>query len=229
MTEQANTVAFSSHFQRGLQFQQNGKIEEAVAAYSRAIKQDPHNAAAYINMGSALRTLGKLEAARLCYQRACDLEPDNVSMLSNFGNTLCDMQDFVEAEKVHKRVLELEGENPGFIYNAGVAPFNDNRPDEAIALFDKVIEKEPEHLNAQWNRALAYLQKGDFIEGFKGYEWRLKRDDMPERNFEQPRWDGKSLKGKTILLTAEQGFGDMLQFARFVPLAAKKAKSVILE
>ncbi len=223
------TICLSSHFQRGLQFQQQGQLEQAVAAYGRAIKLDPDNVPAYINMGSALRKLGKLDAAKLSYQRVCELRPDDTSALSNYGNVLCDMMAFSDAELVHNQVLALDGENSGFIYNAGIVPFNNNRPDEAIKFFDRVLEKEPEHLNANWNRALAYLQKGDYIKGFKGYEWRLQRDDVHKHELDKPVWKGKSLKGKTIFLTAEQGFGDMIQFVRFIPLIAKKAKSVILE
>jgi len=223
------TTAISSHFQRALNFHKLGKLQLAVEAYSRSIKQEPSHLGSYINLGSALRSLGKFDSARLCYQRAIILSENDASVLSNYGNLLCDMGLYIEAEAIHKKVLELDGKSQGYLYNAAIVPFSNNKPKEAIQHFNDIIKHEPEHINANWNRGLSFLQLGQFENGFKGYEWRLKLVNVPERVFDKPRWKKESLKGKTILLTAEQGFGDMLQFARFIPLIADKAKNVIVE
>jgi hypothetical protein len=104
-----------------------------------------------------------------------------------------------------------------------------NRTDPALATFEKALKIKGDHVDCRWDRALCFLQKGDFKRGFDEYEWRWKLDRSPPRGFEQPLWDGADLKGKTILIHQEQGFGDMIQFARYVPMVKAKGATVIIE
>jgi hypothetical protein len=105
-----------------------------------------------------------------------------------------------------------------------------DRLDEAAASFDRAIAVAPDLPEARWNKALLDLSRGDFASGLPGYEWRWRRGDAEGlRNFTQPQWRGEDLDGRTILLHAEQGFGDTLQMVRYVPMVAARGGRVILE
>jgi hypothetical protein len=100
---------------------------------------------------------------------------------------------------------------------------------EALARFDRAIVLKPDYAEAHLNRSLAFLLKGDYTEGWEQFDWRWKKGDMVPRKFECPQWRGEDLAGKTIFLHAEQGYGDTIQFLRYVPLVTARGRSVILE
>src|SRR5208337_3919134 len=87
--------------------------------------------------------------------------------------------------------------------------------DEAMARYDQVLRVRPDDAEAHWNRALLLLLTGNLTEGWSENEWRRHRKEYPRRSFAQPAWDGAPLEGRTILLYAEQGLGDTLQFVRY--------------
>lgn len=114
-------------------------------------------------------------------------------------------------------------------YNLGVALEQLGLWDGALAAFQVAVECDPRHADAQWNLALALLRAGRFEQGFRAYEWRFRRGEPGPRACAQPVWDGLALAGRTILVWAEQGFGDTLQFLRFVPELARRGGRVVLE
>jgi tetratricopeptide (TPR) repeat protein len=99
----------------------------------------------------------------------------------------------------------------------------------SLAAFEATLECDPEHVDARWNRALALLRRGDVEQGFRDYEWRFRRRAPAPRACAQPVWDGRPLAGERLLVWAEQGLGDMLQFLRFVPELAARGARVMLE
>ena len=103
------------------------------------------------------------------------------------------------------------------------------RLDEALACYDRALHLQPDHPDAYRNRAMVHLLMGNFEQGWRDYEWRWRCQDVPTRPFPQPFWDGAPLAGKTILLHAEQGLGDSLQFIRYAPLVEERGGRVILE
>ena len=134
-----------------------------------------------------------------------------------------------EAAASHLRAVELTPDSADAHYNLGLALRETGQLDEALDCFAKTLELNPDHSGYHWDRSLTLLQKGDLKEGFEEYEWRWKLDDHPPRDFSQPQWDGADLKGKTILLHTEQGFGDMIQFARYIPLVKERGGTIIVE
>lgn len=221
----------SDLFQRGLAAHQAGQIDDAIRLYSTALRQNPNQPDVWNNLGVALRRSKKFDAALIAYRRAADIRPGNAGLWSNMGNCLREMMRFEEALVAHKKALELDDTVKSHTFNAGLVYRDMNRFEAALEYFERALEIDPDYVDANWDRSLAHLALGNYAEGWAGYETRRKLADNPIRPLDSaPEWDGKTdLRGKRILLRAEQGFGDMIQFARFVPLVAKKAGHVILE
>ena len=179
-------------------------------------------------MGVALRALGKLEAAA-CYQRSLALRSDHATAYTNLGNVLRDLGRLDVAAASHRRAVELTPDEANAHYNLGLSLRDLGDNDEALACFKTTLELNPDHPDCRWDRSLSLLQKGEFKEGFEEYEWRWKLAGNPPSDFTQPLWDGSEFKGKTILLYQEQGFGDMIHFARYIPLVKEKGGAVIVE
>ena len=119
--------------------------------------------------------------------------------------------------------------NPGFHLNLGNALRVAGRVGEAIQSLRHALELQPDFAEAHWDLAFALLLQGDFTQGFQEYEWRWRRRDFPRRQFASPLWLGEDLAGRTLLVHAEQGAGDGIQFVRFVGDLAERGARVLLE
>jgi tetratricopeptide (TPR) repeat protein len=213
----------------GLAFQEQSKPDYAIMCYRRALELDPVCIEAHNNMGLALQETGKNEEAASFFRRALELEPSNVKALSNLANALKKEGRLDEAIACYRRALQYEPQNPDVYTNLGLALRDQGQFDEADDCFRKAIEEKPDHAKARWSRSLLMLLQGDFEQGWLEHEWRWKNKELPTRKFSQALWDGGELTGKTILLHAEQGLGDAIQFVRFAPLAKQRGGTVILE
>jgi hypothetical protein len=127
------------------------------------------------------------------------------------------------------RNLKLKPDYVEAHYNLGNGLKDQGKLDEAIASYGRALELNPDYADAHWNRSLLWLLKGDFDQGWPEYEWRWRTAQVASRTFPEPRWDGGSLAGKTILLHAEQGLGDTIQFIRYAPLVQRLGATVIVE
>jgi len=135
-----------------------------------------------------------------------------------------------EALLCYQRALAVKPDYAFALVNCGTALNYLGRDDEALASFDRALALEPELAEAHWNKGLLCLTRGDFAHGWDGFEWRWRRDsELKPRDFAQPQWRGEDLAGKTILLHAEQGFGDSIQFVRYLPMVQAKGSRVVLE
>ncbi len=113
--------------------------------------------------------------------------------------------------------------------NLGNALREQGRPAESLSCFQEAIRLKPDSIDAHWNRALAWLLLGDFENGWPEYEWRRQIKGFSIRSFPQPGWDGENLTGRTILLHAEQGLGDTLQFIRYASLVKERGGTVLFQ
>ncbi len=200
-----------------------GRPEEAVRAYSAAIRLKPDQPAVLNQMGIQLERLKRADEARDVLARAAALAPDDAEIANNHGALLRMAHRLNEAVVCFRRAIALNPQYAGAYSNLGSAVKDRGAFWEALLAFRRATRLDPDFAGAHWNESLVRLLLGDFIQGWRGYEWRWKHGRLPspQRSFIQPRWDGSPLKGRRLLVYWEQGFGDVLQFVRYLPLLAQ--------
>jgi tetratricopeptide (TPR) repeat protein len=221
-----------AHSNRGNALKELKRFDEALASYDRALALRPDFFEAHSNRGNVLHELGRFAEALASFDRALELRPDFAEAHCNRGNALQDLNRCDAALTSYDRALTLLPEFAAAYSNRGNALKDLRRLAEAFASFDRAIALQPDFADAHFNAAACRLLAGDFARGWEEYEWRWETDQLggEKRNFAQPRWDGsEGIAGKTILIHAEQGFGDTIQFCRYVPLVAARAGRVIFE
>lgn len=215
----------------GMTLLQAGKVREAAFQFSKALGLAPGFADASLCLGHCLHLLGKFEEAVEVYDRALRISPDIVTVWNNRGNALLELCRYDEAVESYSRALKLAPD----LHDARVALATCYQAlgqfAKAQAVCDAVLNADSGHAEAHWNRALLLLLNGEYQEGWREYEWRWQKRNFtsPHRNFPQPRWQGEPAVGKTILIHAEQGFGDTLQFCRYISLVAARGMRIIFE
>ncbi len=208
--------------------QPQGKLDEARACYERALALRPNRVESLIGLGVVLRAQGRLEEAVARYRRALALSPDHPDASSNLGVALVDLGRREEAITHHKKALAVQPGRAELHYNLGSALQRQGRYAEALACYGRALALKPDYAQAHLNRSLALLLTGEFDEGWQEYEWRFTVARY-DRKFDQPLWSGEPLAGASILIHAEQGFGDTLQFVRYIPAVAERGGRVVLE
>jgi hypothetical protein len=189
----------------------------------------PQRADAWTLLGILQQRLGQSRAAEAAYREAIRVQPDYADAWTNLGNLLRDRNDRRGALVAFQNAMRCAPGTPEPAYNLGVALEQFGLWDGALIAFQAAVECAPHHVDAHWNSALGLLRDGRFEEGFREYEWRFRRGEPAPRDCVQPTWDGRPLEGRTILVWAEQGFGDALQFLRFVPDVERHRGRVVLE
>ncbi len=212
---------------------QRGKNEDAVCLIEKAIKVNQAVPLFHNNVGMAYSALNKLEEAIACYRHALSLNPDYYDAHTNLGNALHERGKMEEAEACHQRALSLKPDFYMSHNNLGSLFHNQGKLEEAIACYRRAIFLKPDFPLAHFNLSNIYLLKGNLKEGWEEYKYRYRRQVVKYLNpdylfFPQPYWDGSEIKGKTILLYAEQGFGDTIQFIRYVPMVLEKCDKIIV-
>ncbi len=203
-----------------------GRPEEALIACEASLALSQAKADVHYNHGGILRKLKRYDDALAAYDRALAIQPNGAHMHSNRGTVLQVMQRYEEALASYDRALELKPDYPEALVNrAGVLSRN-CRFEEAIESCSRALDVRPDFHMAAYQRSLTQLMLGDFETGFVGYEHRFDIPEAPRRpNFPIPYWDGEDIADKHLVVFAEQGLGDMLQFVRYLPLLKGKAKA----
>lgn len=223
-----------AHYNRGIALQDLGRFEAALECYALAIGVRPAYADAYINRANLLSKLGRLEEAHEDLERARSLKPDSPELHINLGNVLRRLGRFEDALDSCRRAVRLKPESPEAHLNLGAALYDLNEPRAAVESYDRALALRPDFAGAHQNRAYALLLAGDFARGWLDHEWRWKNEHDPlwseRERFAPPPWLGdEPIAGKRILLHAEQGLGDTIQFCRFVRWVADLGATVVLE
>ncbi|MGD0390491.1 MAG: tetratricopeptide repeat-containing glycosyltransferase family protein [Tepidisphaeraceae bacterium] len=217
-------------FDLALRHHRAGRLHEAEQLYRQVLARQPEHADAMHNLGVISFQVGRNDVAVELIRRAIVLNPNYPEAYSNLGNVLTDKGELDEAIAAYRRAIALNPNLPEAHNNLGNALRDKGQLEEAVPVYRQAIALSPNFAEAHKNLSLALLAQGDFQRGGEEYEWRWKCKDLPPpRDFAQPQWDGCPLEGRTLLLHAEQGLGDAIQFIRYLPLAAQRGGEIIIE
>ncbi len=208
------------------------KYQEAVEIFKIALKIDPKYYELYSNIGACYNKDKKYDEAIESLNIAIEKNPKNGGAYTNLGNVYNKIYDYKKAAKLHEKSIELEPNGSNAYSNVGTSYKYLGQVQKSIDSYKKAIEIDPNFVNAHFDLATMYLAMGDYKLGFDEYEWRFKKEEMfphivkNKDIFSKPMFKGsedlEELKNKTILLHSEQGFGDSIQFIRFLPNFKKK-------
>lgn len=208
----------------------SGNIRGAMTLLRNAQQLNPLDPSIWNNMGIFLRESKYARAAEACYRRALDCGGEaDAGLRTNLGNALNDLDRCEEAVACHELALTMDRDSSLILQNLGVSLRGAGRHAEAVAIYDRLLERSPDHYDARWDRSQSLLGLGRFVEGWRDYECRWKLKEAGAYPRKGPRWTGKPFKRKTLLLVAEQGFGDTLLAARFLPQVKALGGRVLLE
>ena len=201
----------------------------AIPCLTEAVALSPEYGDALYNLGCAHQAAGDLSAAVGAYQRAREYEPKRISVYNNLGVVLTELDEIDEAVACLRAGLDIDAQSVRLHHNLGLAFRQGGDPAAAAHSFDRVLDIDPENVAAHFCRATARLLDGDYAAGFEDYEWRWRMHDVRPRRFASTPWDGTAGAAKTVLLHHEQGHGDSIQFARFIPMVKARVGRVVLE
>ena len=213
----------------GVILAQAGSEQGAAKAYQKAIELNNGYAQAHSNLGNCLQKQNKYAESIEYYTKAIKLNPDYAEAHNNLASALYKLGNSNAAIKHCRKAIELKADYAE-AYNTLAAALNmDRRYDEAIECYNKTIELAPDYAEAYYSRGLLYLRCGQFAKGWDDYQWRLKTAGTKIKlRYDKPWWRGENFHGKTLLVQSEQGFGDSIQFVRYLPMVKDRGTTVIL-
>lgn len=204
-----------------------GRLAEAAEAYEVRLRDLSADARTLSNYGGLLNLLNRFDEALVFLSRAVEHDPSLADAWSNIGNSFLFLSQYENAIACYRNSLHLDGRHALALSNMGVAL--DHRGDHALALqFHRVaIAVDPDNSYSRTNYAVSLLQDGQYPEGFKEYEHRWTAQNYASFDLKKPRWLGEEAPEQVLLISTEGGFGDVIQFARFAPLAARQVGRVL--
>jgi len=202
---------------------------DAAACFQQALWRDSGSVEASEGLGLSLLQLNQPEAALGYLERARAMRSKSPELAKSVGNALRGLARYEEAIACFNESISLRPKFPEAFNDLGIAFTESGRLDDALAAFGKALELRPDYQDAAWNRSLTNLALGRYDEGLPEYEIRWRKPKAPGRPFVRPTWSGETIAGKTILVFAEQGLGDNIQFVRYLPAIKALGATVLFE
>ena len=216
-----------ARFNLGVLFSARGSKDLAEAQFREAVHLRPDHAPSLTMLGDLVEEDGRLAEAEPLRRALWKIRPNDPASHRRLGGLLAKLGDFAEAENCLKTALQAEPDDLESLGHMAMACINLGRPGDAEACCRTVLGGDPNNANAHNNLGIALLAQGKYAEGWEEWEWRFRSWSMAARPFDVPQWAGEPMDDGTLLLHAEQGYGDTLQFCRYVPMAAERARVVL--
>jgi tetratricopeptide (TPR) repeat protein len=212
----------------GMVLQKLGRGPEALKQLELAAQLQPKSARILNSLGFVHQSLQQHARALECYVQAISLGLNAADTYYSMGNACYQLGDVEQAASLFQKAVELKPRDTASWSNLGKCLNECNRLEESIRAYEQALAIDPHFGQAGYGRAVSLLAAGDLVGGFREYnQWRT--HGLKPRQFSQPSWQGERIPGGTLLLHAEQGFGDAIQYARFIPQVHARAGRVILE
>jgi Flp pilus assembly protein TadD len=217
-------------FEEASRLHETGKYAEAEELLRKAILRSPGDARLRNARGVMLAGMKRHLDAVWCYRDALASDPRMIGVWTNLGNAMTQINHLKAAVACHRRAIELsQGTEPLLHHNLGVSLAEALQHGEAVLAFSRAIELDPNLRMARWDRALAYLHLGNYRRGWIDYETRTETGQLPARALPGTTWKGQPYAGQRLILVSEQGFGDMLWVARYLPRVKALGGELIIE
>ncbi len=219
--------------EEGSQAFQSADYGKAIPLLGKLFNENPKNPLLALQLALSLERLGHWQKALEVYRVALKHNPTCGELYNNVGNVYKEQRLLEKSIHCYKQSTLFQPNLPEPHSNLGSIYQLQGKIDDAFICYEKALIINPNHTPTRLNRALSYLLLGDYEKGFKEYEWRLKEQNIQQRIFDKPQLtslkNNKDLKNKTLLVHAEQGFGDTIQFIRYLPLMKELGATIIFE
>jgi len=215
----------------GILLYETGDTKGAAESFRRVLEQNANHVSALLNLGTILLDAGELTQAEWLLRRSLEIEPNQPNALCNLGRLYLVLGDHTLAIEYLKKALVIEPTHAGALCNLAVVLGVLGETASSENCYRTALERHPDHAEARYYLGLSQLAQGDFAEGWLNCEarWETAKRRREKRQFEQPQWKGEDIRGARILVFSDQGLGDALQFARYIPLLAERGATVYFE
>lgn len=216
----AKSTSAEAWSNKGICLNKIGEYKKSLECHEAALELNPSYAEAWCNKGSTLHSIGRYLEATEAFKKATELKPRYEEAWSNMGGSFKELQNYDAALDCQEKAIALNSKHINAYWNKAVIKHELKKYDEAIDLYDYVNKLDPGNPERLWNKSLAQLATGNYTEGWKNYEFRKYIKNSPTASiikFAPEPIALDQLQGKSLLVVSEQGFGDTIQFARYIP------------